>query len=161
MTVFILCGLWHGASWNFLFFGLYQAIFLVVERLVRIKRIPLFQTLFGNVYLVFVVMTTMVFFRTDNLNHAVNFFQTMFGFGHAVPGEYQVAAYLNPEFCFVIVAAVLGSMPFIPWLNRLTKRPGFEPIRQIVTTVFLSGVFIWAVMKLAAGTHNPFIYFRF
>jgi alginate O-acetyltransferase complex protein AlgI len=161
MSVFILCGLWHGASWNFLFFGLYQAIFLVIERLVRIKRIPLFQTVFGHVYLLFIVLTTMVFFRANDLAHSAGYFKAMFGFSHPVPGFYQVMAYMSPEFMLTLLAAILGSMPLMPWLAEAFDRRGWHLSRQMLVTVALLAVFLWSVMKLAAGTHNPFIYFRF
>jgi len=161
MAVFILCGLWHGASWNFLFFGLYQAVFLVVERLVRIKRIPLFQTLFGNVYLLFVVLTTMVFFRANDLAHSAGYFKAMFGFSDPVDGFYRVAAFLNPEFILTLVAAVLGSMPLMPWLAKQFDRAGLTTTRMFLASSGLLLVLVWSVMKLAAGTHNPFIYFRF
>jgi alginate O-acetyltransferase complex protein AlgI len=161
MLVFILCGLWHGASWNFLFFGLYQAIFLVIERLVRIKRIPLFQTLFGNLYLLAIIYTTMVFFRSDDLPHALGYYRAMFGFSDPVVGLYRVAAYLNPEIILTLIAGALGSIPFIPWLAAKLNRPGWIIPRDLAALLALAAIFIWSVMKLAAGTHNPFIYFRF
>jgi alginate O-acetyltransferase complex protein AlgI len=161
MAVFILCGLWHGASWNFLFFGLYQAIFLVVERLVRIKRIPLFQTLFGNVYLLFIVLTTMVFFRSNDLAHSAGYFKAMFGFSDPVDGFYRVAAFLNPELILTLIAATLGSMPLMPWLAKRFDRAGLTTTRMVLASSGLLLVLVWSVMKLAAGTHNPFIYFRF
>lgn len=161
MAVFILCGLWHGASWNFLFFGLYQAVFLVVERLVRIKRIPLFQTLFGNVYLLFVILTTMVFFRADDLAHSLGYFRALFGFSSPVPGMYTVSLFLNPELLLTLAAAAIGSTPVMPGLTEKLDQRGLGTPRLALVTLALLAVFSWSVMKLAAGTHNPFIYFRF
>ena len=161
MAVFILCGLWHGASWNFFLFGLYQAIFLVIERLVRIKRIPLFQTAFGHLYLMFIVFTTMVFFRSNDLAHSAGYYKAMFGFSDPVDGVHRVAAFLNPEILLTLLAGALGSMPLMPWLAEKFDRAGRTTTRHALASIGLLAVLVWSVMKLAAGTHNPFIYFRF
>lgn len=166
MIVFILCGMWHGATWNFFFFGAYQSVFLVAERIVRIKRIPLFQTAFGHVYLIFIVLTTMVFFWTDDLAHAGSFYRAMFGFGTATPGLHVPGAFLNGEVLLVLLAGLLGSTPWLPkvnaWLDaRCANRPGLTALRQAGVLIALALILLACMMKLAAGTHNPFIYFRF
>jgi len=161
MAVFILCGLWHGASWNFLLFGLYQAVFLVIERLVRIKKIPLFQTAFGHAYLLFIILTTMVFFRASDLAHSAGYFRALFGLADPLSGQYTIPLFLNPELVLTLIAAALGSMPLMPWLAGWFDRRGWTAQRQLLATLGLLAVFAWSVMKLAAGTHNPFIYFRF
>ncbi|HMP73730.1 MAG TPA: MBOAT family O-acyltransferase [Kiritimatiellia bacterium] len=166
MIVFILCGMWHGATWNFFFFGAYQSVFLVIERMVRIKRIALFQTWFGHVYLIFIVLTTMVFFWTDDLVHAGKFYRAMFGFGTAPGGLHVPGAYFNGEILVVLVAALLGSTPWLvkigEWLEGKEKgRPVVSVARQAGILVALGAILLFCMMKLAAGTHNPFIYFRF
>ncbi len=166
LIVFTLCGLWHGASWNFLIFGLYQGVFLIIERLVRIRKIRWLQFPLGNIYFLFALMTSMVFFRANDLKHAIDFFQALFGFGDPIPLEHQVAAYFTPELLLILCCAVLGSLPILPWLQKRAaaldaRLPALIPARQILILLALCGVFVWSAAKLAAGTHNPFIYFRF
>ncbi len=166
MIVFTLCGIWHGASWNFLIFGLYQGAFLVVERLVRIRKIKWFQFPLGNLYFLFALMTSMVFFRTDTLGHAIDFFRAMFGFSRPVPLAYQVAAYFTPELALVLLCAVIACFPILPWIQAKseileTRLRWFAPARRTLALLLLACLFAGASMKLAAGTHNPFIYFRF
>lgn len=166
LIVFVLCGLWHGASWNFLFFGLYQGAFLVFERLVRIRKIHGFQFPLGNLYFLFALMTSMVFFRTDTLPHALDFFRALFGFSHPLPLVYQTASYFTPELLIILFCAVVGSLPIAPWISRRiaaieTHFPIGFSVRQGMILLLMTALFVWSSMKLAAGTHNPFIYFRF
>jgi alginate O-acetyltransferase complex protein AlgI len=167
MTVFFLCGLWHGASWNFVLFGVYQGMFLIFERLVRAKRIKLLNTPVGNAYLLFIIFTTMVFFRTETLAHAWAYYKAMFGFVPPNAGVYLPMAYLAPETILAGIAGIVGSTPVIPWLAGKMKPDDGEPaggmelFRQAACFVGLAAILLLCSMKLAAGTHNPFIYFRF
>lgn len=159
LSVFILCGLWHGASWNFLFFGLWQAVFLVVERLVRIKRWKSFQTPLGNVYFLWVMSTTMLLFRAVHMGQVGDFLRAMYGFAAAPVLPHHLGEFVNGEMLVVIVASIVGSAPFVPWLGeKLAKRPGLRDMLQIAGLMF---ILIVCSLKLAAGTYNPFIYFRF
>lgn len=159
MTVFVLCGLWHGASWNFLFFGLWQAIFLVAERLGRVKRWALFQTPFGNVYFLWVISTTMLLFRANDLPQVFDFLRAMYGFGSEPALRHFAGEFVDGQMILVIGAAVLGCGPVIPWLGeRLAARPRLRDTLQIAG---LTVVLLFCTLKLAAGTYNPFIYFRF
>lgn len=163
MTVFLLCGIWHGASWNFVIFGVYQGFFLILERIFRAKHMKFFKSPFGNVYLILVILSTMVFFRTETLAHAVSYFRALFGLAPPNAGIYMPGAYLTPEVIVASIAATIGSAPFLPWLNRRLRNrgPAMEFVRQAGAFAGLTAILILCAMKLAAGTHNPFIYFRF
>jgi alginate O-acetyltransferase complex protein AlgI len=167
MIVFFLCGLWHGPSWNFVMFGVYQGVILIVERLARATHIKALRTPLGNAYFILVLLTIMVFFRTDSLAHAGAFFKAMFGFVPPNVGVYRPMAYLPPEAVVAAVAAIIGSTPFMPWLSRVLsprgdeRRLGLELVRQTACFVGLAAVLLLSGARLAAGTHNPFIYFRF
>lgn len=166
LIVFTLCGLWHGASWNFLIFGLYQGVFLIIERLVRIRKIKWFQFPLGNLYFLGVLMSSMVFFRADTLPHALDFFRAMFGFSRPVQQSFQAASYFTPELYIILACAIIGSLPILPWLERQAaalevRLPVLARVRWCMVVLILFGMFAWSSIKLAAGTHNPFIYFRF
>ncbi len=165
LIVFFLCGLWHGASWNFVIFGMYQGMFLITERIIRANRYRIFKTPAGNLYVIFVVVTTMVWFRTDDLTHAGVFFKAMACFGSPDTLLHPAGWYLDNEIFLAAIAGIIGSTPFLPWLDRKLLGPAPSPARQTVRNILaLSGmiaILILCSMKLAAGTHNPFIYFRF
>jgi alginate O-acetyltransferase complex protein AlgI len=91
----------------------------------------------------------------------------MFGFVPPNAGVYRPMAYLPPEALAAAAAGVIGSAPFMPWLSRALSARGDEPrrglelVRQTACFVGLATVLLLSSARLAAGTHNPFIYFRF
>lgn len=167
--VFFLCGLWHGASWNFVIWGMLHGTFLVLERLGLARFLDKCAPWLRHVYALLVVAITWVFFRSENLHGAVNYLKTMAGSGHGAGGEYNVGLYLNHEVVLVLAIAMLGATPLKSFVN--TVRPisnwaGTHFCRSSYTLPFinissLAIVFLVSVSYLAAGTYNPFIYFRF
>jgi alginate O-acetyltransferase complex protein AlgI len=170
LIVFLLCGLWHGASWNFVLFGLFQSAFLILERLVRFRRLAVFQTALGHVYLLAVVYYSMVIFRCDTAPALWAYTKALAGRSPALTGEYHAGLFLNTELIWVGLLGVLASLPTLPWMvERLTGwgRGGAvryriaDQLRQLGALAAVAAMFLLCAMKLAAGTHNPFIYFRF
>jgi alginate O-acetyltransferase complex protein AlgI len=171
LVVFFLCGLWHGASWTFVIWGLYHGLFLVLERLGLRDVLGRSGRPVGHVYTMLVVMVGWVLFRAEDLGHALSFLGAMAGMGHGDGVAYHAGLYLRPEVALGIVAGAVGSTPVLPRLKHLfeQRRWGWRPIARsyLTTAVYFAHFFGLAVllllvaMSLAAGTHNPFIYFRF
>jgi len=169
VTVFFLCGLWHGASWNFVIWGLWHGSFLVIERLTakspthQVANSPtsgvLAWPIWPHVYTLAIVMIGWVFFRAETLPGAIAFLASMSGMTAAVPTPYTVAWYLTPELWIALVAGAIGSAPWVPALAaRLDdRRPGLA----LLNTAALMAVLVLSIMSMAARTYNPFIYFRF
>ena len=166
VTVFFLCGLWHGASWTFVVWGLYHGTFLVIERLglaawlARLPRLP------RHAYALLVAMVGWVFFRADTLAGAVGMLQAMAGFSPARPTPYGVAWYLTPEVMLALAAGIAGSAPVWPalaarWARPSPEGPRFGPLPSALTCAALAAIFAGCAMLIAAHTYNPFIYFRF
>ena len=171
LVVFFLCGLWHGASWNFAAWGLFHGAFLVLERRGLGRVIDSLWVPARHLYTILAVTIGWILFRADNLHQAVAFLGAMAGFGpgaglayHPAPlcryaghsrparGSRRIGARLAalraasrrcPGSCFQSFAGVL--------------RHGLA-VTELAT---LSLLFVTSAMLLAAGTHNPFIYFRF
>jgi len=159
LTVFILCGLWHGASWNFLFFGLYQGAFLLAERALNLRKLAFFKSVAGNVYFLWVISLAMLLFRADDMAQTGVFMRAMYGFASAAPGMHLCSEFVDGQMLAVIVAGIVAAMPTAPWVGeKLKSRP---VLRDALVMAGLALVFVACSMKLAAGTHNPFIYFRF
>ncbi|CAM6003194.1 unnamed protein product [Sphagnum balticum] len=171
VTVFFLCGLWHGASWNFIVWGLYHGTFLGMERLGLGKLIEKLPSPLRHAYTLLVVIVGWVFFRADNLKYALKYLKAMFGFGHAGSGYYSVAIIMNKEVQFIILLGIIGSTPLIrDWLlaaptskeDGAVVQPRFSsPLLAVARVAFISIVLSLAIMEMASGTYNPFIYFRF
>jgi alginate O-acetyltransferase complex protein AlgI len=180
VTVFFLCGLWHGASWNFVIWGLWHGSFLVIERVLS-KRgdrnarreqegsaisadfaVPsgvLAWPIWPHVYTLAIVIVGWVFFRAETLPGAIAFLASMAGLTAAVPTPYSVGWYLTPELWIALVAGAIGSAPWVPALAaRLDDR---RPALALLNTAALMALLVLSIMSMAARTYNPFIYFRF
>jgi alginate O-acetyltransferase complex protein AlgI len=169
VTVFFLCGLWHGASWNFVIWGLWHGSFLVVERVSaeRAGKPPLRTgggvlawPVWPHVYTLAIVMIGWVFFRAETLPGAIAFLKAMAGLTVAAPTPYTVAWYLTPELWLALAAGAIGSAPWVPALAARIDdgRSWSVPLLNTAALMALLGL---SILSMAARTYNPFIYFRF
>jgi alginate O-acetyltransferase complex protein AlgI len=174
VTVFFLCGLWHGASWNFVIWGLWHGAFLVGERLHAQRSDPrsirspqsairnpdglASWPIWPHLYTMLVVMVGWVFFRAETLGGAVAFLRAMAGLTTAAPTPFTVWFYLTPELWLALAAGAIGSTP---WLPAVAARMRRTAAAELVATAALMAVLFASVMQMAARTYNPFIYFRF
>jgi alginate O-acetyltransferase complex protein AlgI len=182
VTVFFLCGLWHGASWNFVFWGLWHGIFLVLERVSGRRTAPgpsgiampgtpasdsRAAAVLGHVYTLGVVMIGWVLFRAETLAGAIGFLQAMAGLGPAAPTPFTVQWYLTPELWLALVAGAIGSTPWVPAVAahvRIRVEAGRRTLgwsMSALSTVSLLVLLVASILQMAARTYNPFIYFRF
>ena len=166
--VFLATGIWHGATWTFIFWGLYHGVFQMIEEYVRplfgkenkdAKPNPVVKGL-GNVYAVLVVMVGFVFFRADTLSQGFFWVKEMFAGAFMSTPEIAAAngtlllPLMTPLNIFVLVLATILSAPVKEKLKNIKP---LEKLSWVVTPVLL----ILCIMNLAGGTYNPFIYFRF
>lgn len=170
LTVFFLCGLWHGASWNFVVWGLLHGFFLVVERLGFEKILVRLWAPLRHFYLLSVVMITWVFFRADSVPVALNYLAVMFGQprGGTTP---LAAVQIGRDGLTAIIAGIIFSGPVFSWLyrfrlaawsNRQRKMSMvFDVTAGAVKTVGLSLILYVSILFVSSGAYNPFIYFRF
>ncbi len=178
VTVFFLCGLWHGASWNFVVWGLWHGLFLVIERVLATKTrkheanpsswlrgfVAIDWPIWPHLYTMLVVMIGWVFFRADTLTGAVGFLKAMAGMGIAAPTPYSVRWFLGPDLLLAIAAGVIGSAPWVQTLaDRIAsaKRPALAWSASLASVTTLVVLLVASIMQVASGTYNPFIYFRF
>lgn len=161
IVVFVLCGIWHGASWNFLIWGLYHGLFLVLERtpwgglLARAPR-PL-----RHAYLLLVVTVGWVFFRIEELPAALDYLGVMLGLGGAATLAQPLAWYLNPQMALAGLIGLLGATPLAANLARRWAGPEAGWLGQTSALGYLALALLFSVIYVAGSTYNPFIYFRF
>lgn len=172
MIVFVLCGLWHGASWNFALWGIYHGAFLMLERRGLGRLIEALWKPLRHTYTLLVVMGGWVLFRTLTLTHSAAYFKALAGLGASANAKYPLSMYFDRGLALVLAAAVIGSLPWIPWitgqLEAFQQRQGSPLAHTFVhfagSTLRLSCLallFLASAAVMSAGTHNPFIYFRF
>ena len=164
VTVFFLCGLWHGASWNFVAWGLFHGGFLVIERLGVGMVVEAIWKPARHVYTMLVVMIGWVFFRSETLTYALAYLQAMAGFGEAAPTPLTLAFYLTPETLLALACGIVGSVPIVSacreWRDRSSQRWQAFGLDSVATAALMV-VLVASIMQVAANTYNPFIYFRF
>ncbi len=153
--VFVVTGFWHGASWNFVIWGMLHGVFLILERNGLTSVLQMFPRPISHIYTLSVIVLTFVFFITDSFSDAIEYFEVLFIWtrGNVALSEYMMHAYIDSQFVFVFVVAIIFSLP----LKRLKQTTLFKSIRPGIILILL----ILCMIYLNSQSHNPFIYFRF
>ncbi len=166
-VVFVLTGFWHGASWNFLVWGLFHGVFLASEHAGFSNLLQRLWRPFQHLYLLFVVMVSWVFFRADTLTQALKYLSAMFDLRNFATSELQFLQVVTHESLLVLPIAVILATPVYPALKqRLEKFTGQAAlgtalIIDLPRLALLGSLFFLSMLKVASSTYNPFIYFRF
>ena len=150
--VFFTTGLWHGASLNFIVWGLFHGTMQMVEQILRPTARRVLRPLWRVVTLLAVILSFVVF-RADNMALAVQYLGGMFTLGSAAPA----LALLDPRTVVILALAALFSAPIVPRLAAWAGNHRADWVGYAVSLPLL----ILCVMELASSTYNPFIYFRF
>ena len=161
LIVFLLCGLWHGASWNFVIWGLFHGVFLSLERMRPGKWLKALPEPVSHLYVLMVLMISWVFFRSDTLGASFGYLGRMFSY-HG-QNTFQLREILQPDVLLAFAFGILFSLPVIPGFLRfkdsLRQRAGHLAEAGYMAALFM--LMLLSTMHLASGTFNPFIYFRF
>ena len=171
VTVFFLCGLWHGASWTFAAWGLFHGAFLVLERMKAGRVIGSLWSPVRHIYTLLVVSVGWVLFRAENVQQASAFLKAMVGLGSGLGLEYHIGLYIDSQLALALFAGAIGSAPLLPFVIRLrdavvaratgVMQAGLDLGFALLDVAGHMLLLLASAMLLAAGTHNPFIYFRF
>jgi len=160
-TVFLLCGLWHGAALNFLVWGALHGALLVIERVGLGSVLERSPSILRHAYVLFMVMITWVFFRADSLSSSGYYLAAMFGFGPDTAFAPPLGRFLGWD---VIVAMFFGVLIAAPYGARLARAIASRTEVGSLQIGSISGMvvlFVLITLSLAGGAYNPFIYFRF
>lgn len=165
VIVFLATGLWHGASWNFIVWGLFHGFFIVVERIGFRRILCRIWVPFQHIYTLMVVIVSWVFFRAETLPNALIYLKKMFVISDgSLNTVYRADYYITKETIFMAGLALMFSLPLFPLFRKklehsLTLR--FYKLYHVSYYVFLLVIFIITSSYFAVDTYNPFIYFRF
>lgn len=162
LLVWLLTGLWHGASWNFVLWGLYYFVFLMLEKIYLEKRLETLPKAVQHIYTMLVVLFGWVFFYFEDLSAIKAFFISAFG-GHGFLNLTQSTVCVN-YIAVLLVGAVL-SCPILPYLKTVAHRLSAKRLgRASLNTaclLFAVGALAVATAALVGTSYNPFLYFRF
>jgi alginate O-acetyltransferase complex protein AlgI len=152
-TVWMLTGFWHGAAWNFIVWGLYFAILLLVEKSFLLKHLNRSNVL-SRIYLLLAVVISFVIFNAVDMAEAFQYIGGMFGAGGIALVSPEALYYLR-SYAVIFVMAIIGATP----LPKLIA--GKFKAAQYVEPVFLLVLLALVTAYLVDGSFNPFLYFRF
>jgi alginate O-acetyltransferase complex protein AlgI len=160
-AVWFLTGFWHGAEWNFIIWGLYFAIFLVLEKFVLNRLFNRLPGAFSHFYMLLVVIIGFVIFNTSGVTETVTSLKAMFGIA-GIPFTNMETSYYLSSYWLIFIIAIFLSTPALKWakerignikfLNSLANT--LKPVLQVFLLLLVTGY-------LVDGSFNPFIYFRF
>ncbi len=164
--VFFLCGLWHGANWTFVVWGLFHGLFSFLEEWIPgLRKLP---RILGHIYTMLVVVVGFVIFRADTLGEACGMIGQMFAGFTFTPAQMSFALMqLTPYFIVMFAAAVFFCGPAERLVKRLRaageEEQQGEAAKAAQTVLYLTALILlcWCVLRLSGGAYNPFIYFRF
>ena len=151
LTVWMLTGLWHGASWNFVLWGLFFAALLLLEKFVNLDKLPCVAR---RVYVLFAVMVSFVLFNAADLPQAVSDIAGLFG---GYPLTTAESIYYLRSYAGVLMLSIVGATPLVKTLaGRIPEKVAavFEPVVLGILLLVCTGY-------LVDGSFNPFLYFRF
>ena len=153
--VWFLTGLWHGASWNFVVWGLYYGVLIGLERILAQTSGIKMPKIFGHIYCVFITLVGWVFFYFESLKDGLGYLRQMFGLAGLPFKNLSFEIVFTNNLYFIIMAWIVST----PLLSFLWKklRLGETPLLLVLN----SGLFFASVAMLVGRTYNPFLYFRF
>ena len=157
--VWSLTGLWHGANWTFIAWGVFYFVLLTIEKLTKIDKKQVKNKLFiigEHIYTMLFVMIGWVLFRSDNLGYAIQYIKSLFGFMGNAFSNAETILYLR-EYGMYILLGILFSIPIGKALQKYKNIKGFK----IAYGLGIILVFCVCLSYIIKGTYNPFIYFNF
>ncbi len=164
LIVFFITGLWHGASWTFIFWGLFHGFFIVIERIGFAKVLQKLPAFLSRLYLILIVMFSWVIFRSDTLTDAFMYVKAMFNFNKASNQDF-LWFYLSKEVIFVLIIAFVLSTPIFKNMNNFIYSLNVNSLKHkylvSLKIISLILIFILCFVYIATDSYNPFIYFRF
>ena len=155
LVVWFLSGLWHGASWNFVIWGLYFGVLLMLEKLTILKKCS------SHLYTIILVVISFVIFRLEDMGQVRSCLMGMFGIGAAASVD-KLGIYQMKSYGFILIVAAFGLTPIVKkFLNRLDESDRGRKVKAIATPVVNLVLLILVTAFLIQSSVHPFLYFRF
>ncbi len=159
-TIWFLTGMWHGAAWNFIIWGLYFAVVLVIEKLFLLKFLNKTKII-SRIYTLIVVGISFVIFNAADMAEAISYIGGMFGAGDVPVVSTEFIYYLK-NFAVVLILGIIGATPFLKkTVEKLSEKKIISRALVVLEPVVLVALLVTMTAYLVDGSFNPFLYFRF
>ena len=161
LIVWFLTGIWHGAAYNFILWGLFIGVFLVIEKLWLSKYISKLPKVLRNIYVLFIIMISFIMFNAESINEAFFNIKGLFGLNKEVFINNYTIYYLK-SYLIVLIIAIFGATPlFKNIIEKLKKSKCLNKIINVLEPIFLVILLLLVTAYLIDSSYNPFLYFRF
>lgn len=161
LIVWMLTGLWHGASWNFIIWGLYFGIILIIEKYFLNNILSKLPKIIGNIYTLFIVMISFIIFSSENLNSSFIVIKGLFSF-NSIDLYNDFILYYIRSYGFIILFGLLFSTPLIKnIINKLKSNKILSYIINVLEIILVLIILLVVTSMLIDSSYNPFLYFRF
>ncbi|MCI5162077.1 MAG: MBOAT family protein [Candidatus Electrothrix sp. AX5] len=167
LIVFFLTGFWHGASWNFVIWGLFHGVFITLEHAGFSNLLKKMPAVIQHTYLLFVVITSWVFFRSDTFLESVKYLKALIDIYNYKITLFQLAQILSYEAIYAFIAGIILCFPVYSLMKQGAERISSEGLINVSFFIYVSKLlaittlFFLSILKIASSVYNPFIYFRF
>lgn len=159
LVVWSLTGIWHGANYTFVFWGLYYFLFIALEKMLNIeKRIKGFAAVLYRVFTIFIVLFGWLIFRADSLAHVQLYISKLFNFANII--GFRESTFIQ-SFWYTLLAGLLFSFPIVPYFKQKIESSRLIFALDVLKPIAYIAIFVIIISALIIGTHNPFIYFQF
>ena len=159
LVVWFLTGFWHGASWNFIVWGLLFGIVLIIEKLLLKKHLEKLHFI-NHIYVLFIVMISFIIFNANSLVDAYYRIIGLFGYSKVFIDSFTI--YYIKNYIFVLLIALIGSTPLIKnSFEKLKNIKFFNCLFSILEPIVILALLILCTSYLIDNSYNPFLYFRF
>ena len=161
LVVWLLTGIWHGASWNFVIWGLMFGIILIIEKLFLNKYLEKLPSFIRRIYVLFIVMISFIIFNADTISDAISNIIGLFGFNKETFINNYTIYYLKSYF-IILVIAIIASTPLIKkQLENMKKNKFMNKLINILEPIYIVTLLLIVTSYLIDNSYNPFLYFRF
>ena len=159
LIVWFLTGAWHGASWNFILWGLFFGVILILEKVILLKLLKKLPTWTNYVYTAFLVLISWVIFAFEDLGKVKDYLFTMFHLNKTNIVNAEGLYYLKNYFIIIVIGLILSTPVISKLLKKLEEK--HTNIRSILITGIYIGILVLSTASLVSDSYNPFLYFRF
>ena len=158
--VWMVTGLWHGASWNFVLWGIYFAVLLIIEKAFLLKILNKHKII-GHIYTLFLVLISFIIFNITDLQNIILFIKNMFGLGNIKISNIETIYYLK-NYIGVIIISFIASIPWLKLVKeKINNNDLLRKIINIIEPIFYILLLIITTAYIVDESFNPFLYFRF
>lgn len=159
LIVWFLTGAWHGASWNFILWGVYFGVILIIEKLFLLKLLEKMGKVCSHVYAILLVLISWVIFAFEDLKQVISYIGAMFNIGEVALVNKEALYYSGNYFSIILIGIILSTPILKKIFGKLEEKN--NKVINVFTSLCYIGILLLSTASLVSDTFNPFLYFRF